>query len=251
MTDDLRVAFEAADDAAVLALKYFDAGVTPRAKPDDTPVTDADHAVERLLRARLSDACPADGVLGEEFGAAGDASRVWILDPIDGTGYFARRDPNWRVQIALEIDEATVLAVVVSPALGTCWWATAGGGAFESAWPRVEGRTTRLAVRRNRSMDSAVVDGIDDDSRLRFPESARRAEGSALPLIELVRGEIDAFLAERFHKWDHAPWILIVEESGGKFTDRRGGHAADQGGGLYSTGDLHTKLLRHLCYPVL
>ena len=69
------------------------------------------------------------------------------------------------------------------------------------------------------------------------------------PLVELVRGEIDAFLAECCHIWDHAPWILLVEEAGGRFTDRTGGHAGDQGGGLYSNANLHSQLLAALHYP--
>lgn len=67
-----------------------------------------------------------------------------------------------------------------------------------------------------------------------------------LPLVELVRGEIDAVLAESFHTWDHAPWVLIVEEAGGRFTDRTGGRASDQGGSLYSNTNLHSQLLASL-----
>jgi len=83
----------------------------------------------------------------------------------------------------------------------------------------------------------------------RLPLSVARASASPLPLVELVRGEIDAFLVERYHIWDHAPWILLVEEAGGRFTDRTGGHAGDQGGGLYSNANLHSQLLTALQYP--
>ncbi|WP_184831500.1 inositol monophosphatase family protein [Allocatelliglobosispora scoriae] len=69
------------------------------------------------------------------------------------------------------------------------------------------------------------------------------------PAVELVRGEIDAFLVERYHIWDHAPWILLVQEAGGRFTDRTGGAAGDQGGGLYSNANLHGLLLSELGYP--
>ncbi|EWT03370.1 hypothetical protein N865_18890 [Intrasporangium oryzae NRRL B-24470] len=71
-----------------------------------------------------------------------------------------------------------------------------------------------------------------------------------MPLVELVRGEIDGFLAERYFAWDHAPWVLLVEEAGGRFTDRTGGHATDRGGGLYSNARLHPQLLAALDYPV-
>lgn len=246
--DDLRVALDAADRAAELALAHHAAGVTATPKADGSPVTEADRAVERLLRETLSAARPGDAYLGEEFGASGGSDRVWILDPIDGTGYFSRGDPNWRIQIALDVRGTTEVAVVVAPALRRCWWAARGGGAFESAWPR-DDSARRLAVSTTATFADAVFDAVDDASRARFPPAAACTPVSPLPLVELVRGEIDAFLAERYHTWDHAPWILLVEEAGGRFTDRTGGHASDRGGGLYSNAALHDQLRTALHYP--
>lgn len=247
--DDLQLAFDTADLAAELALAQFESGVSATLKADGTPVTEADRAVERLLRETLSEARPEDAFLGEELGQLGESDRVWILDPIDGTGFFSRGDPNWRIHIALEIRGITQVALVTSPALRRCWWATRGGGAFESSWPREESKTRRLKVSTTSTLADAVLDALDDESRDRLPPSAARATASPLPLIELVRGEIDAFLAERYHKWDHAPWVLLVEEAGGRFTDRTGGRASDQGGGLYSNAILHSQLLASLHYP--
>lgn len=249
IVDDLRLAFEAADLAAELALEHFEAGVSATLKADGSPVTEADRAVERLLRETLSAARPGDAFLGEELGRLGESERVWILDPIDGTGYFSRRDPNWRIQLALEVEGTLQVAVVTSPALRRCWWATRGGGAFESSWPRVDSETRRLEVSTTETLAAAVLDALDNESRARMPPSARPAPASPLPLVELVRGEIDAFLAERYFSWDHAPWILLVEEAGGRFTDRTGGNASDQGGGLYSNASLHSQLLTALNYP--
>jgi histidinol-phosphatase len=246
--DDLRLAFDASDLAAELALGHFEAGVSATLKADGTPVTEADRAVERLLRKTLSAARPDDAFLGEELGQLGESERVWILDPIDGTGFFSRGDPNWRIHIALEVHGVTELAVVTSPALRRCWWATRGGGSFESSWPREESKTRRLQVSTTSTLDDAVLAARDDESRARLPRNAARAPASPLPLVELVRGEIDAFLAERYHQWDHAPWILLVEEAGGRFTDRTGGRASDQGGGLYSNANLHSQLLASLHY---
>lgn len=247
--DDLQLAFDTADLAATLALGYFESGVSATLKADGTPVTEADRAVERLLQETLSKARPDDAFLGEEFGQRGESDRVWILDPIDGTGFFSRGDPNWRIHIALEVDGITQVAVVASPALRRCWWATRGGGSFESSWPREASETRRLQVTTTSTLADAVLDALDDESRGRLPASAGRAPASPLPLVGLVRGEIDAFLAERYHKWDHAPWILLVEEAGGRFTDRAGGRAGDQGGGLYSNAGLHSQLLAALHYP--
>jgi histidinol-phosphatase len=247
MTCDSRLG--ASDLAAGLALAHFESGVSAALKADGTQVTEADGAVERLLRKRLSRARPEDAFLGEELGRSGDSDRLWILDPIDGTRFFSRGDPNWRIHVALEVAGSTRLAAVTSPALRRCWWATRGGGAFESSWPREEGETRRLKVSTTATPAQAVVDALDDESRARLPPSSARPPASPLPLVELVRGEIDAFLAERHHTWDHAPWILLVEEAGGRFTDRTGGHASDRGGGLYSNAILHSQLLASLHYP--
>jgi histidinol-phosphatase len=247
--DDLRLAFHTADLAADLALAHFESGVSVTLKADGSPVTEADRAVERQLRETLSQARPHDAFLGEELGRVGDSDRVWILDPIDGTGFFSRGNPNWRIHIALEVDGTTEVAVVVSPALRRCWWATRGGGSFESSWPRRQGGTRPLHVSTTATLEDALLDALDDDSRSRLPALGARPPASPLPLVELVRGEIDAFLAERYYIWDHAPWILLIEEAGGRFTNPTGGRAGDQGGGLYSNAALHGPLLAALGYP--
>lgn len=247
--DDLQLAFDTSGLAANLALTYFESGVSATLKADGTPVTEADRAVERLIRETLSAARPEDALLGEELGRLGDSDRVWIIDPIDGTSFFSRRDPNWRVQIALEIAGSTEIAVVAAPALRRCWWATRGGGSFESSWPRDQAKPKRLQVSTTSTLAEARLNALDDASRARLPPSALHPPTSPLPLIELVRGETDAFLVERYHTWDHAPWILLVQEAGGLFTDPTGGHAPNQGGGLYSNTNLHSQLLSALHYP--
>jgi histidinol-phosphatase len=151
--------------------------------------------------------------------------------------------------VALEVAGNTEIAVVTAPALGRCWWATRGGGSFESCWPREKAEARRLEVSTTSVLRDAVLDALDDESRARLPPGAGPAAASPLALVELVRGEIDGFLAECCHIWDHAPWVLLVEEAGGRFTDRMGGHAADQGGGLYSNANLHHQLLASLQYP--
>lgn len=249
---DLGIALWSSDRAAELALKHFDAGVEASIKADGSPVTEADRDVERLLRGEIAAAAPGDAFLGEELGAVGTSERVWILDPIDGTSFFGRRDPHWRVQVALEVAGRLEVAVVTAPALGRQWWASRGGGAFESSWPR-RGDQTRLAVSTTTAMAQARLDAVDDACRARLPPEATfalpRSQGWCSGLIALVRGEVDGFLADRFQVWDHAPWILLVEEAGGRFTNRPGGHGAGQGGGLYSNGRLHKELLSAIGYP--
>jgi fructose-1,6-bisphosphatase/inositol monophosphatase family enzyme len=245
---DLGVAHHVADHAAKAALAHFEAGVTTTRKADGSPVTEADRDVERLLRTSLTELRPGDALLGEELGQEGSSERVWILDPIDGTSFFSRRDPNWRVHVALEVDGVTELAVVTAPALGLRWWATRDGGAFESVWPTETGHVRRLAVSTTSSFADAAVESIDGSASGRRPAGFRPAS-TPLPLVELVRGEIDGVLVEGYYKWDHAPWVLLVQEAGGRFTDPCGGTAADQGGGIYSNEALHDELLPRVSYP--
>jgi histidinol-phosphatase len=178
---ELQLAFDVSDLAAELALAHFGSGVSVTLKADGTPVTEADRAVERLLRETLSRARPDDAFLGEEFGRLGESDRVWLLDPIDGTGFFSRGDPNWRIHVALEVRGTTRVAVVTSPALRRCWWATRGGGSFESSWPREDSLTRRLRVSTTSTPADAVLDALDDESRARLPASAARAPASSSP----------------------------------------------------------------------
>jgi hypothetical protein len=95
MPADLAVALALADIADALALPAFDGGAAAVAKADGTPVTAFDHEVERALRERLAADRPADAILGEELGSVGEGERRWVLDPLDGTEWFARGIPVW------------------------------------------------------------------------------------------------------------------------------------------------------------
>jgi fructose-1,6-bisphosphatase/inositol monophosphatase family enzyme/Ser/Thr protein kinase RdoA (MazF antagonist) len=248
---DLEVALELAERASVVALHHFHRGVTAEAKPDTSPVTEADVAVELLLREGLAHLRPDDAVLGEELGtSAGPAdgstiSRTWILDPIDGTRSFARGDTDWRVHVALREGDAITVAAVAAPALGVRWYATAGGGAFEQHIGgdgpprRLQVSTAPLSEARVASYPSSVTE--------RLPEEHRQARhGWGLELIGLIRGEIDAYVVECCEIWDHAPWVLLVVEAGGAFTDHQGGTSPDRQGGVYSTAAVHDELVAML-----
>jgi histidinol-phosphatase len=106
----------------------------------------------------------------------------------------------------------------------------------------------KLSVSTRAELHESQIACTPTKTRTRVPPQCGIAAPSPLPLVELVRGEIDAFVAEGFHIWDHAPWILLVEEAGGRFTDRSGGNSGDQGGGVYSNTPLHSELVRALGY---
>jgi fructose-1,6-bisphosphatase/inositol monophosphatase family enzyme len=246
-SSDVELAHALADRAAVVAQHYFERGVTTETKADASPVTEADRAVERLLRDALAELRPDDGVLGEEFGSHGAGERTWILDPIDGTAAFARRDPNWRIQLALESGGEIIVAVVDAPALDVRWWAATGTGAYERV---ADGPDRRLRASETATVDDALVAAHPSQLAHRLPAGTRQPAPTPLPLVELIRGELDAYFVQCCHTWDHAPWILLVQEAGGSFTDHRGGTAPDQRGGLYSNRRIHHDLLGALSPPI-
>src|ERR671913_1396713 len=129
-TDDLRLAHVLADDADSLTLARFKAlDLHVMSKPDLTPVTDADSAVEEGIRRTLSRVRSRDAVVGEEQGTTGHSQRRWIVDPIDGTKNFVRGVPVWATLIALAVDDEVVVGVVSAPALQRRWGGGPGGGA--------------------------------------------------------------------------------------------------------------------------
>src|SRR5215218_9168734 len=103
MDDDLTLALELADLAHEVTLEHFRSDrLVVETKPDLTPVSEADRAVEQLLRKRIGEERPDHGVVGEEFGAGRPGTARWILDPIDGTKNYVRGIPVWATLIALE-----------------------------------------------------------------------------------------------------------------------------------------------------
>ncbi len=210
MSPDLELALSLADDADAISLARFRArDLHVETKPDRTPVTEADHAVEAALRQRLARERPGEPVLGEEEG--GSDTSGWILDPIDGTRNYTRGIPVWATLIAY----AGRVAVVSAPALRRRWWAERGAGAFlngepirVSALDRVEDATLLYALDRQppaRAFDAWHVRGFGD-----FWAHMLVAEGAAELAVD----------AEGLAVWDSAPLAVIVEEAGGSFDGR-------------------------------
>jgi histidinol-phosphatase len=245
MPDDLALALALADAADALALPAFDRGAAAVAKADGTPVTEADHEVERALRERLAAARPGDAILGEELGAVEGGARRWVLDPIDGTVHFARGIPVWATLIALEDGDGPLVAVVSAPALRRRWWAARGHGAYRDG--------QRIHVTDTRAVEDAFVAyanlymgfDIDADPLLR---SARMSGGyeAFLALMLCAEGAADAAFAPRGFLWDLLPAQLIVEEAGGRFTDFDGLRTAAGRGAIAANPVLHADLLARL-----
>src|SRR5271157_6036770 len=128
---ELEIARRIADEAGRLAMENRARGFESETKPDDSPVTSADRANERLITKLLEEAFPEDGLLGEE-GAAREShsGRRWIIDPIDGTRSFIRGIPTWGVMLALEAEGNVVVGACNLPAQGELYSAAAGMGAY-------------------------------------------------------------------------------------------------------------------------
>jgi histidinol-phosphatase len=244
MSPDLELALRLADAADALSLPRFRSGLTIETKPDLTPVTEADRAVEAELRRILSEERSADAILGEEQGASGSGSRRWILDPIDGTRNYARGIPVWATLIALEEDGVVVVGAVSAPALGARWWAERGSGAFASGEP--------IHVSAISTVEEAVLSFAIEQ---RTPELARRAWhargfGDFWAHMLVAEGAVDGAVdAVGVNEWDLAAVQVIVEEAGGRFSDFAGEARIDSGTAVTSNGLLHDQLLAAIPAP--
>jgi histidinol-phosphatase len=240
---DLELALQLADAADAISSAHYRTGLAVETKPDLTPVTEADRAVEAELRRLLTSERPDDAILGEEEGAAGSGPRRWIVDPIDGTRNYARGIPIWATLIALEEDGRIRVGVASAPALGRRWWAERGGGAH--AGPE---RIRVSAV--ERIEDSVLSFALDRQ----LPEIAERAwhvrgVGDFWAHMLVAEGAADAAVdAIGVSVWDLAAVQVIVEEAGGRFSDLSGESRLDSGTAVSSNGLLHEDVLAALAH---
>ncbi|MBV9352255.1 MAG: histidinol-phosphatase [Mycobacterium sp.] len=253
---ELAFALKLADRADAVTLARFGAlDLRVDTKPDLTPVTDADQAVESALRAELGRELPGDSVLGEEYGGSTTFSgRQWIIDPIDGTKNYVRGVPVWASLIALLDDGVPSVGVVSAPALQRRWWAAAGEGAFavfDGSPPR------RLSVSAVRDLNSASLSfsslsgwaqlGLRD----RFVELTDavwrvRAYGDFLSYCLVAEGAVDIAAEPEVSVWDLAPLDILVREAGGTFTALDGTAGPHGGSAVATNGLLHEQVLSAL-----
>lgn len=253
---DLALAVHLADTADAVTQARFGAGdLVVDSKPDLTPVSDADLAVERELRAILQQQRGEDAVLGEEFGGtASFTGRQWVIDPIDGTKNFVRGVPVWATLIALLVDGVPVVGVVSAPALARRWWAGAGAGAwsrFQAQPPRrlAVSAVTELAAAsmvisslsgwRERGLRQQLLDLTDTVWRT-------RGYGDFYGYCLLAEGAVDLATEPEVSLWDLAAVDILVREAGGMFTGLDGRPGPHGGSALASNGRLHDQVLARL-----
>ncbi|MEO7126887.1 MAG: inositol monophosphatase family protein [Nakamurella sp.] len=278
---DLALAIELADAADAISLPRFGASdLRVASKPDMTPVSDADLAVETALRGILAQRRPDDAVIGEEFGTGartdtatgsgigiGNESataesateragrgRAWIIDPIDGTKNFVRDVPVWATLIALMIDGAPVLGVVSAPALGRRWW-----GAADSAWTSFQGgvakpcHVSHIDSVHDASLSIAQLNSWEAVGRgAQMHElSARcwrtRGYGDFFSYVLVAQGAVDIAAEPELSLWDLAALAPIVIAAGGAFSTVDG-HAIDARAtsAIATNGLLHAEVVAGL-----
>ena len=210
-------------EAGALALSKFGAPLRNWTKGKDSPVCEADIAVNDLLRERLMGAMPDYGWLSEE--SADDprrlaARRVWVVDPIDGTRGFIAGRSDWAVSAALVEDGRPVAAALFAPATDEMFRAVAGEGATRNGQPiRAKAGATLAGARvagppRRLEHLAAIAPGI---------ETVPKIFSLALRLAAVATGALDVALAgPNSHDWDLAAADLLVHEAGGALTSIRG-----------------------------
>ncbi len=230
-------------------------------KPDRSPVTRADKEGEELARRILDAECPADAILGEEYGEKDGASGYrWYLDPIDGTVSFVRGVPLFGCMAALEHDGEPVAGAICFPALGEIVYAAAGQGAW---WANAIGKPADPLDLRPARVSSVADLGEAMFSSTGFHNFDRigKAEGLARLLRAVgeargwsdcyahylvATGRADVMIDPLMSVWDTAPLLPIVEEAGGRFSGLNGARTIHEPNALSTNGLLHEAVLAAL-----
>ena len=245
---DLALAHELADLADEITLDRFRAqDLRIETKPDSSPVTDADQATERALKAHLTSKAPSDALIGEEYGTSGQASRTWIIDPIDGTANFMRGVPVWATLIALAIDGKPTVSVVSAPALGRRWWAAPNIGAWTRDVNDIEReiKVSDIADKAHASISYNNLKLWDESGKLpQLVEFSRelwrtRAYGDFYSYMLLAEGSVDIVAEHDLKIYDIAALVPVVEQAGGKLTALDGPLTAETSSVLATNGKLH------------
>ena len=255
----LTFALASADEADRLALEHFRRDLIIETKPDRTFVTQADTAIERLIRERIGRAYPDHGLVGEEYGTEDGAGTVrWYIDPIDGTHNFMRGVSLFGTLLAVEEDGEVVAGVMSAPALGERWYATRGGGAWAvgslgpaAGTPRRIGVSKIGAIADSQVLYSSPLDIEASGEAPGFDALVRsawrdRGFGDFWGYALVAEGAAEAMIEVGPKSWDLAAPSIVVEEAGGRMTDLHGLRSIHAGTALATNGLLHDEVVRAL-----
>jgi len=254
----LALALELCDEADRIALRWYRRDVPTSRKADRTFVTEADQAIERLIRERIRAAHPGHGFVGEEYGAEDGAAGIrWYIDPIDGTHNFIRGVPLFGTLLAAEVEGEMQVGVMSAPALGERWYAARGMGAFATA---SDGLRRRVRVSdvgaledaqliygsRRENVSSGLMPGFDTLLEACWRD---RGFGDFWGYALVAEGAAEAMFETGMHSWDVAAPQVIIEEAGGRVTDVDGRRSVDAPSFVGSNGLLHEEILLRLRTP--
>jgi len=255
---ELAFALTLADRADAISLSRYQAlDLEVTTKPDNSPVTDADKAVERAIIDAIAAQYPTDGVVGEEFGTSGSKDRYWVIDPIDGTKNFMRGVPTWATLIALVENGEVVASVVSSPALYRRWYASTGGGAFvvEGGSVKASPAPRKLTVSKVSQLADASITYSDFQGwgarRSNFEKLLdgawrTRGLGDFWSHMLVAEGAVDVAIEPSLALWDMAALDLIVREAGGKFSSLDGVDGPFGPNAISTNGALHSAIVAAL-----
>jgi histidinol-phosphatase len=252
--DDLSLALHLSDIADEISTARFRASdLRVETKPDLTPVSDADRAVETAIRTKLAELRPGDAIVGEEFGAdAPSTGRRWVIDPVDATKNFVRGVPVWATLVALMDGPVVLVGVASAPAVGHRWWAGRGLGSWTSRAGSDARRNQVSGVSSLADASLSYSDLSDWGSRSAgFHELAAsvwrtRAYGDFWSHLLVAEGAVDISSEPEVSIWDVAAIVVIVEEAGGVVTGVDGTPSPDAPSILCSNGRLHEAALAML-----
>lgn len=242
---DIAFAHRLADAAAEIARKYFRTPVAVDDKDDSSPVTIADREAERVMREIIAKERPGDGVIGEEFGKdRAGASRVWVLDPIDGTKAFISGNPVFGTLIGLAVDGAPALGVIECPALGERWVGATGHpsifrdrtGTTRPARVRACPDLARAALYSQAPLAGSETFAGFDRLRKAVKRPMHVCDCYAYGLLAL--GSVDLVVEAGLGIYDIVALVPVVENAGGSILDWRGNKVTlDTDGSVIAAGD--------------
>jgi histidinol-phosphatase len=272
LQDDLALAHALADLADAISLDRYQAqDLVITTKPDNTPVTDADRAVETAIREALATHRQTDGLVGEEFGSdKGTSGRYWVIDPIDGTKNFMRGVPTWATLIALvQVNSSGVEEVVVgiasAPALARRWSAAKGHGALvRFTAGNIDELTEEFDASSSEKKISVSKVGAISDASISYSDFVgwgdrlepfqkmltnawrTRGIGDFWSHMLVAEGAVDIAIEPKLAVWDMAALDIIVREAGGTFTNTAGQNGPFGGSGVSTNGLLHNAVINGL-----